>query len=96
MLHKEKLAKAPRAEAKKRRSPDCGCKRAGIGVFNGTEIQRCDDCDLFDTDEYAVEAVDALLLLLGKEYRRGGGTVADALDRLCEMQSTIVLKKGHT
>lgn len=65
------------------KAKDCGCGRAGIGIFNDDlHIERCDDCALFDTDADAAEAVGALLDLLGTVYAKQGGTVADALNTL--------------
>lgn len=63
----------------------CGSCHAGILVMNGNEVQRCDECALFETDEDAVEAVRELLKMLGRAYRRcppEANTVADALDAL--------------
>jgi hypothetical protein len=69
----------------------CGCERAGIGIFNDNcEIQRCDECDLFESDHDASRAVDHLLMLLHREYaahsREDESTVADAMDRLVFLQ----------
>jgi hypothetical protein len=73
---------------------DCGCKRAGIGIFNDNyEIQRCDDCNLFETDDDAAAAVHHLLRLLGEEYRNGGGTVADAADRIADRTKALLAAK---
>lgn len=64
-------------------SRTCGACLAGICVMNGSEIQRCDDCELFDTDEDAAGYVDALLKVLAAEYEHGG-SVADALGRVVQ------------
>jgi len=62
----------------------CGSCLAGICIMNGNEVQRCDDCALFERDEDAAKAVHGLLKLLANEYRGlgSGDTVADAMDRL--------------
>ncbi len=76
------------ATKKKRASKGCGCERAGVLLMNGPprEIQKCDDCALFETDDDAANAVDLLLGLLHEEYERGpaSGTVSDAFDRMKE------------
>lgn len=58
----------------------CGACCAGILIMNGNEIQKCDDCAMFDTDEDAAAVVNELLLVLGHKYREG--EQADALDRI--------------
>jgi hypothetical protein len=62
----------------------CGACSAGILVMNGNEVQACDDCGLFDSDEDAAKAVEHLLKLLSHTYQRHdtSDTVADALARL--------------
>lgn len=62
----------------------CGCRRAGLLVDRTTgSVTRCDECALFATDDDAVAAVDALLLVLGEVYDRlPNATVADAHDAL--------------
>lgn len=64
--------------------PWCGSCHAGILVMNGNELQRCDDCELFETDEDAAMATDRLLGLLGRAYREApaGATVAGTLAAL--------------
>lgn len=67
----------------------CGSCTAGILIgVNGNEIQKCDECALFESDDDAVAAVAELGKLLHAEYQRGlasgGDTVADALDRIVE------------
>jgi len=74
----------------------CGCERAGIGIFNDDyEIQRCDYCALFEGDDDAKEAVDELLKLLHREYAEHGGSVADAMDRLVQLQQRKKVKDGY-
>lgn len=69
-----------------RRTRTCGCRRAGIVLNASTgEVQRCDECRLFETDADAAKAVDHLLLFLGKVYDRRRDTVADAFDALADM-----------
>lgn len=66
----------------------CGCS-AGILIMNDTEIQRCDACNLFETDDDAAAAVGALLRVLATEYKRvqrTGGTVADAMDAIRDLR----------
>lgn len=75
------------ARAKKaKRAPlkTCGSCSAGICLMNGTEVQRCDDCKLFESDQDAADAVGQLLALLHEEYqgRETSDTVADAFARL--------------
>jgi len=42
--------------------PECApCNDTGILIMNDTEIQRCDDCQIYATDEDAAEAVQAML-----------------------------------
>jgi hypothetical protein len=64
----------------------CGSCTAGILIgMNGNQIQRCDVCALFETDDDAVAAVQALGKLLHAVYVRDlpdGYTVADAFDHL--------------
>jgi hypothetical protein len=55
--------------------------------MNDTEVHRCDECALFETDEDAAAAVGELLKLLGAEYLRSDDTVADAFDRLAAKAS---------
>jgi hypothetical protein len=51
--------------------------------MNRREIQRCDECALFETDEDAANAVEHLLRLLQREYATSPNmTVADAFDNL--------------
>ena len=72
------------------REPDdaelCGCGSAGIGLFDiGTDIgvvQRCDDCNLYETDDDAADVVSRLLKALHAEWDARGGTVTAALERL--------------
>lgn len=65
----------------------CGSCHAGILVgINHNEIQRCDECALFESDDDAVAAVRVLTKLLHKTYKRqlkkhgNSFTVADAMD----------------
>lgn len=60
----------------------CGCERAGILVMNNGawEIERCDECQMFDSDDDAAEAVSELLKLLHRVHVADGRTVADAFD----------------
>lgn len=60
----------------------CGCERAGILVMNNGawEIERCDECQMFDSDDDAAEAVSGLLKLLHRVHVADGRTVADAFD----------------
>lgn len=65
----------------------CGSCYAGICLMNETEIQRCDTCKIFETDEDAAAAVQALLELLQAEYTRPGvdpdeSSCADAFQRI--------------
>lgn len=45
------------------------CRGLGVAIFNGTDIQRCDTCRRFSTDEDAANAVDALLVFVAKHSR---------------------------
>lgn len=67
----------------------CGSCTAGIVLMNEdenrrAEVQRCDECGLFETDADATAAVHRLLKLLHRTYkgRETSDTVADAFDRL--------------
>ena len=40
--------------------PACGCY-AGIDIFNGCELQRCDDCQVVADDDEAIAIVRDLL-----------------------------------
>lgn len=67
------------------RSRTCGCS-AGILINRETyAIERCDDCNLFETDEDAMHGLDAQLTLLGDVYEAGAQTVADAHDWIKEL-----------
>lgn len=60
--------------------PDC----LGWAVFNDTEIQRCDDCGRFETDEDAAEHVETSyrqLLEAAEEVRAYGVDLQDDLRR---------------
>jgi hypothetical protein len=69
-------------------APDkgCGCKQAGILVANKWEIQKCDECALFETDDDAANATTALLQLLHRVYASlpNSATVADAYEVMRE------------
>ena len=41
------------------------CSGRGWGVFNGNEIQRCDWCKKYESDEDAAEAVESYCNLNG-------------------------------
>lgn len=74
---------------RRERGETCGSCFAGILIgVNGNEIQRCDECALFETDDDAVEAMRALGKLLHKVYTRGlragSFTVADAHDQIAD------------
>ncbi len=59
----------------------CGCRSAGIMLNAETlKIERCDACNLFDSDEDAAEAVRGLIRVLGETYEYGSETVADAFN----------------
>lgn len=74
-------------EAAEEASVGCGCGLAGVGIFNDNyEIQRCDDCDLLDSDDEAKDVVEYLLKVLHREHAARGGSVADALERLNKLQ----------
>lgn len=61
----------------------CGCRQAGVLLNAETlEVMRCDECNLFDTDEDAAAAVAELLKVLGEVYEAITGSVGDALDEL--------------
>ena len=65
----------------------CGCMRAGIAIMDTNErpnvIERCDACNLFETDDDAAKAVDQLLQVLGAVYESNEAfTVADAFDAI--------------
>lgn len=69
-------------KGRQNRTAPCGCY-AGILVMNENEIQRCDWCALFESDEDAAGAVTELLKLLHTVYTDDRGmTVADALDQI--------------
>lgn len=83
----------PCALCRRRKSGEtCGGCLAGVLIgVNDNEIQRCDECALFESDADAVEAVRALGEMLEAQYKRGrrdglvpsnGYTVADAIDDL--------------
>lgn len=74
----------PRDDAPQEMHKTCGSCLAGICIMNGMEIERCDDCRLFATDEAAVEVVQALLDILHLEYRGmdSTDTVLSAVKRL--------------
>lgn len=80
----------------------CGSCFAGILVgVNGNEVQRCDECALFETDEDAVIAMLELAKLLHETYvaglKRGSYTVADAMDKVADavrLQRAVNRKKG--
>lgn len=82
----------------------CGSCTAGILIgVNGNEIQRCDGCGLFESDDDAVAAVQELGKVLHKLYVRGGDdaftapdgrTVADAFDQLDATDERIALAEA--
>lgn len=71
----------------------CGSCTAGIVISNGNEIQRCDDCSFFESDDDAVAIVGKLLAMLHKEYGQnqiaGATTVGQAIDRLVDKLATM-------
>jgi hypothetical protein len=59
---------------------ECGCC-AGIVIMNDTEIQRCDDCKIFRTDEAAANAAWNVLKIFA-EHRLNGHSAKGALNRM--------------
>lgn len=64
------------------RQRTCGCDAGILRNRCTNEIERCDDCSLFATDDDAAAAVDELIRVLGNLYEAGDGTVADAFETL--------------
>lgn len=106
VTHKN-CAKAPCQLCQRReRRETCGSCTAGILIgVNGDEIQRCDECALFESDDDAIAAVQELGKLLHASYVRGGDdaftppedrTVADALDDIVRFATSHESSDGHT
>jgi hypothetical protein len=68
----------------------CGSCKAGVCImvkeeaYERHQVERCDECGLFETDADAAAAVQHLLDLLHAEYLKADDTVADTMDRLVE------------
>lgn len=87
MSHRD-CEKDPCQLCKRRESGEtCGSCYAGLCLMEVSmghyEVERCDVCALFETDEDAADAVRVLLQLLHKVYKRGlrlgNFSVADAV-----------------
>lgn len=89
--------------ARRQQGETCGSCLAGICIMETNlehfEVERCDVCALFETDEDAADAVRLMLELLHKVYKRGlrlgDFTVADAAEVLrADVLNAPVLRQG--
>lgn len=73
--------------------PMCGCY-AGILIANGSEIQRCDECDILIDDSEAIAMVERMLGILRRDWNTRGGTPNEAYGRL-NVESALAAQRGR-